>query len=353
MVIEQYVPSLHDGDAVGNSALSLHRAMARSGVDCRLVALEIDEPLRGEALTFSGYAPVAGAVRLLHMASPSPLGDFFRQAGGKRVLVYHNITPAGFFLPFAPELARSCSEARRELAGLAGCFDLCLADSGYNAAELRRLGFAGSLRVFPLPVDLDAYDEAPSAAFGKLLADGRPVLLFVGRVSPNKKVDDLLKLLHVYRQLVSPDLRLIVAGSTRSVPAYSLALRELAARLGLDARDVLFTGHIPFAELLAVYRLARLFVSMSEHEGFCLPLIESCRFHLPVLAYEAGAVAETLGGAGILFREKRLEEVALTAERMLTDEPLRARLAGLAAERLGRYRRDSGPERLLALLGEL
>jgi glycosyltransferase involved in cell wall biosynthesis len=148
-------------------------------------------------------------------------------------------------------------------------------------------------------------------------------------------------------------VRLIVVGNTNTLPKYYLAVQDLAARFYLTAEDVFFTGHLPADEFLAVYRLADVFLSMSEHEGFCLPLLESCYFRLPVLAFDAGAVAETLDGAGMLFSDKNPALVAGLLEQVLAQEPLRRQLQKKAGARIGRYRRQADPETLLAMLRQL
>jgi glycosyltransferase involved in cell wall biosynthesis len=137
------------------------------------------------------------------------------------------------------------------------------------------------------------------------------------------------------------------------LPKYFHAVADLAARFYLTAEDVFFTGHLPLEEFLAVYRLADVFLSMSEHEGFCLPLLESCFFQVPVLAYDAAAVAETLDGAGILFRDKEAARTAALVEQVLGNESLRRQLRSQAVARIERYRRQADPAQLLGWLRQL
>ncbi|MCP5050766.1 MAG: glycosyltransferase, partial [bacterium] len=178
-------------------------------------------------------------------------------------------------------------------------------------------------------------------------------IIFVGRITPNKKIEDLVKTVFFYKKYLSPSIRLIVAGNTRTLPKYFHAVRDLASRFYLSSEDIFFTGHIPFSELLSVYHLGDGFLSMSEHEGFCLPLIESSYFRTPVVAYDAGAVSETLDGSGMVFKEKNVEHVAGLVERVLEDEPLRQRLKSLQARRIDKYKADSEPDKLFSLLEEL
>jgi len=352
MIIEQFLPALHYGDAVGDSALTLHRYAASRGVESRIIALTRDESVKDLALGFEDYRENPRSLKILHYAVASPLTDFFRQAPGKKAMIYHNVTPSHFFVDFSDFLVRFTREGREHLRRLTDSFDLAVAVSRYNAAELTELGFP-RVTVFPLLANLDAYDGEYSRAFFEQLRDERRNLLFVGRLTPNKKIEDLIKMVFFYKKYLSSAVRLVVVGNPRTLPVYARALNDLAARFLLTAEDVVFTGHLPFAELLAAYRAADLFVSMSEHEGFCLPLLESCHFGLPVLAYAAAAVPETLAGAGVLFSDKRSDRVAALAEKIVEDEPLRSVLAERGRQRVVQYRREADPALLLRQLEAL
>lgn len=352
MTVEQFLPALHFGDAVGNSALALHKFFLSRGIESRLVAMTCDECLKDQAVSFSDYRLDAKSVKIMHFAVASQLTDFFLEMKGKKVLIYHNITPARFFADFSDFLTRFTSAGREHLQRLQGCFDLSLGDSTYNANELRELGFA-NVQVFPLLVNLDDYGGEFSRSYLHLLKNERKNIVFTGRIMPNKKIEDLIKVVFFYKKYISPAVRLIVVGNTSTLPKYYLAVQDLAARFYLTAEDVFFTGHLPAEEFLAVYRLADIFLSMSEHEGFCLPLLESCYFRLPVVAFNAGAVAETLGGAGILFNDKNSALVAGLVEQALENEPLRRQLQAKAEARIESYRRQADPEALLAMLRQL
>lgn len=353
MIVEQFLPAFHAGDAIGNSTWRLHEFLQRKGIRSRIIALSMDESKKDSAVPFESYQEDPKAIKILHFAIPSILTDLFPTLQGPKVMIYHNITPARFFAPFSAEMAGFTQSGREHLARLRDCFDLCIADSEYNAQELRALEYSGAIRTFPITIDLDEYNATPSPVYSKLLKDDRRNIIFVGRISPNKKIEDLVKLVFYYKKYISPSIRLVVAGKTQSLPAYFFSVRDLASRFLLSSEDILFTGHIPFEELLAVYRSGDLFLSMSEHEGFCLPLIESCHFQIPVLAYNAGAVSETLDGAGVLFHDKKVEMVAGMAERILNDDSIRIGMRRKAEKRIQAYRRQSDPEILRAWLSEL
>ena len=352
MTVEQFLPAFHYGDAVSNSALAMHRFLCAQGIESRLVTLTCDKNVKDQAIMYSDYKLDPVSLKILHFAIPSPLTDFFLELNGKKVLIYHNITPARFFAGYSDFLVRFVTAGREELQRLCHCFDLSLGVSRYNAGELSEMGFR-EVRVFPLLVNLDDYSQEPSRAFMELLKNERKNILFTGRITPNKKIEDLIRTVFFYKKFISPAVRLIIVGNTRSLPRYFHAVSDLAARFYLTAEDVLFTGHLPLDEFLAVYRSVDVFLSLSEHEGYCLPLLESCNFQVPVLAFDTGAVAETLDGAGILFRDKDVSLVAGLAEQVLENDALRLQLQAQSAARIERYHRQADPKILLEWLRQL
>jgi glycosyltransferase involved in cell wall biosynthesis len=354
MIVEQFLPAFHYGDAIGNSALSFHRFLLEKGIESKIIAMTIDDILEDEAVLFSRYRenPTPGSLKILHFAVPSDLTHYFLELDGKKAMIYHNITPPHFFTNYSDYLVHFTHKGREHLELLKDCFDISVAVSNYNAEDLHHLGFK-NVNVSPLMVKLEDYDRPYSRGYYNMLKDERKNIIFVGRITPNKKIEDLIKVLFFYKKYLSPSIRLIVAGNTRTLPKYFHAVRNLASRFYLSSEDIFFTGHIPFAELLSVYRLGDVFLSMSEHEGFCLPLIESSCFRVPVVAFDAGAVSETLDGSGMVFKEKKYEDVAGLVERVLYDEPLQEKIKRLQAERIEKYKKDSEPEKLFALLKDV
>lgn len=352
MVIEQFLPAFHHGDAIGNSTLRFHEYLLKQGIRSRIVALTIDDCLKHKAVLFTDYRPDPASVKILHFAIPSELTDYFLADGGKKAMIYHNITPSHFFVDYSEELVKITREGRNQLKRLRNCFDVVIADSRYNADELREYRFE-NIVVFPIMVNLEDYSRPHSAAFASLFTDERKNIIFVGRVTPNKKIEHLIRMLFFYKKYISPSIRLVIAGNTRTLPKYYLSLVDLAARFLLTQDDIVFTGHIPTEELLGVYKMGDVFVSLSEHEGFCLPLIESCFFGVPVVAYDAGAVSETLAGSGIIVKKMKYEYVAGVIHRVLSDTGFNARLRELGKRRIGSYEMESNPEKLLRVLRDI
>jgi glycosyltransferase involved in cell wall biosynthesis len=174
--------------------------------------------------------------------------------------------------------------------------------------------------------------------------DGTTNILFVGRCAPNKRIDDLIETFAHYHKTVNPHSRLIHAGSFSGVERYYYALRDRVRELDLDDA-VHFAGAVPQAELNAYYELADCFLCMSEHEGFCIPLIEAMVRRLPIIAFAAAAVPETLDGAGILFHEKQAAPIAEMIHEVTTNAALRASLLAGQDARLATFRnRDLASE---------
>lgn len=346
MRIDQWVPALHRGDAIGDSARLMRDAFRSWGHQADVYALSLDEDLHGDGRPWSAWK--AGSDRdavILHYALPSPLTAALIAHRGRRALIHHNITPPEFFAGYDEEMVRICTLGRAELGTLKGHVDLALGDSEFNRQELEAAGFTRT-GVLPIYLDFQRYHEPPGRVLARDLADGRTNVLFVGRLVPNKRHDDLIRMASYWKRYISPDVRLVLVGKPPRRPGYAGALQSLMYEQGLTPWDVVFTGHLDHRDLLACYRTAHVFVSMSEHEGFGVPLVESMLLDVPVLAYRAGAVPGTLGGAGVLFREKRLAEVAEMAARLAGEGPLRDAVLRSQARR----REDFAPRAVEAAL---
>ena len=346
MIINQWVPAAHRGDAIGDSARRMRAMLRRQGHQSDIFALTIDDDLRSDVRAFADPESKRGDITIFHFALPSPMTEAFRQVDGVRVLQYHNITPAHFFAPYSAALFRLAALGRQELATLVGHVHLALGDSEFNRQELEAMGFAPT-GVLPIAVDTSRITSAPRRpALEKILGDGLINILFVGRIVPNKRIDDHIRLAEVYKRYVDNYYRFIFVGRYDGVPAYYAQVRALVAEYRMLPDRFWFTGPVPDEDLAAFYRWADAYVSLSEHEGFCVPLVEAMAADVPVLAYAAGAVPETLGGAGVLFAPKDFEVAAEMLGMLVYDRPLRARILEGQRQRL----KDFAPERIEAQL---
>jgi glycosyltransferase involved in cell wall biosynthesis len=320
--VHQLLAALSYGDAIGNEALAIQQHLRGAGYASDIFAERVHPRMAHLARPLWHYPQVSApdTVCIYHFSIGSAAGRLIFHAPDRLVAIYHNITPAEHFLGFHRHLAGLCYHGRRELAAFAPRTELALGDSEFNRRELEAAGFART-GVLPIVLDLERYDAAASPVVRRLYGDGRTNLLFVGRIIPNKRIEDLIRAFAVYQRWLDPRSRLLLVGDYRGHERYFDRLREMARGLRLD--EVVFTGHVDDEELRAYYRASQLFLCLSDHEGFCVPLLEAMRFGLPVVAYDAGAVAETLRGGGVLLERKQPELVAELVHQVLHDPALR------------------------------
>ncbi|MBN2409222.1 MAG: glycosyltransferase family 4 protein [Candidatus Aminicenantes bacterium] len=353
MRIDQLLPAYHRGDAIGDEATYLRRFFLSQGYESEIYRLSSDRDLESESKDFGAFSgPSSGDITILHFALPSPLTGAFRKLRSKKVLIHHNVTSPGFFAGTSDEMVRIARLGREELRSLAGDVDVALADSAFNARELVEYGFREP-QVFPLYVDFAKYRKPMNAFLHRLFRDGRTNILFVGRVAPNKRIEDLIKVAFYYKKFISPLVRLVIVGKTESLPVYYRALVRLADDFLLTPEEMVFAGHLPDEEMFALYRAADVFLSMSEHEGFCLPLVESMIFDLPVMAYDSTAVPDTLDGCGILLKEKRVDRAAELLDAVVRDRALREKIVLGQRERLERLESVGREPFLFRMIEEL
>jgi len=252
-------------------------------------------------------------------------------------LIYHNITPPEYFVGVHRTLARQCFRGRRELRAYAGRCDLALGDSEFNRQDLEALGFPRTA-VLPVVPDFSHLDTPPNPLVAGDFDDDWTNVLFVGRMIANKKIEDLIRIFHAYHTFFNPRSRLLLVGAQAGFERYLASLHQLAAALG--AGHVHFIGHVSDQELAAFYDVADIFLCASEHEGFCVPIVEAFYKQVPVIAYAAAAVPSTMDGAGVLYEEKDpmraaalVDSVAsnLSLQQEIVDEQLAA-LARLRAK---------------------
>jgi glycosyltransferase involved in cell wall biosynthesis len=342
MKIHQWVPAAHRGDAIGDSARTVRAMLRGMGHDSEIFALTIDDDLRGDVLPFQDAASTLGDATIFHFALPSPMTAAFASLKGVRILQYHNITPAAFFAPYDAGLFRLAALGRRELATLAGRIDLALGDSEFNRQELESLGFART-GVMPIAVNTERITHAPPRpALERILSDGLINILFVGRIVPNKKIEDHIRLAEMYKRYIDSYYRFIFVGRYDGLPRYYSQVRALIEQYEMLPDRFWFTGPVPDEDLAAFYRWSDAYVSLSEHEGFCVPLVEAMAADVPIVAYAAGAVPETLGGAGILFTPKDLEVAAELLGSVVYDRDVRERVLDGQRRRL----QDFAPARI-------
>lgn len=353
MRIDQLIPNFHRGDAIGDTAFHMKKYLKIQGFRSEIYCLERDQGLEDASKLISSYRkPGAGDVTILHYALPSPLTDLLLRSPGKKILIYHNITPSHFFRGFSQEMVKVTELGREELKRIAPQVHLALADSEYNRRELQEYGFKDT-RFFPLFIDFNKYERPLSEFYYDLFRDDRINILFVGRIVPNKKIDELIKVTFYYKKYISPLVRLIVIGKTSSLPKYYQSLVRMADEFYLQPQEICFTGHIEDEKMYALYKASDVFLSLSEHEGFGLPFIESLVFDLPIVAYDCTAVSGTLGEAGVLIKDKKVDQIGELIHMLAHDEALKKDIIRGQRRRLKEYKDMDLEKELLAVINLL
>lgn len=329
--IHQLLPNLTYGDAISNHALAIRGYLRNLGYASDIYVRYLDKRVAQEAKIFDSTSINTEAGLLYHHSIGSELTDHAVKHQGPKCLIYHNITPARYFEPYRPEFAKILQRGRDELHQLAKYFSLSVGVSKYNASELSKYGFHNP-GVLPIPVDPYKWNISADALLIKQLQDGKTNILFVGRISPNKCQDHLLEAFASYRAM-EQNSRLIFVGSGEVDDPYYQHIFKTIYRLDLTSH-VMCTGQVNDAQLSAYYRTAHLYWSMSEHEGFCVPIVEAMWFDIPVLAYKSSAIPETLGEAGMMFEDKTdWNKVAALAKRIVHDGDLRDKIIQAQRER--------------------
>lgn len=340
--IHQIVAGYANGDAISNEARVLRELFRQWGYAANIYSehKRILPELRGDARDLAAsrgdFHPAD--VVLLHLSIGSDVNDIFPDLPGRKAILYHNITPPEYFRGVQEQTAHLLARGRQQARALAGTSEVVMADSRFNAEEIAAMGHRDP-KVLPLVLDFSRLRAPADRRILRQYRDGLTNVLFVGRCVPNKRIEDLLNAFYYFQRYVQPASRFIHVGSYAGMEQYHALLLTRARELQL--KNVELVGSVRQEELNAFYQVAKVFLCLSEHEGFCIPLIEAMVHDVPVAAYAAGAVPETLAGTGVLFREKRFDLIAETLGRMCEDEALRKALLRAQRERLARYEQQN------------
>ncbi len=353
MQVHQFHPTVSYGDAISNQILSLQGLLREMGYRSEVFCEQLPIQFEGRARQIGRYDCYSSAqnILLLHFSlaySPDVI-SWLARLPDRKVIVYHNITPHEYFAGINDVYLGAARAGREQLEQLRCVVDAGWGVSAFNCEELENYGWSRP-GVLPIIFDPERYRLRPHRGVLKQLENGLNVL-FVGRVSPNKCLEDLILTFYYLKALGRSDARLLLVGSARGMEPYLEYLQALARKLGLS--DVIFTGHVSNAELVAYYRCADVYLSMSEHEGFGVPLLESMHFDVPVIAYKAAAVPETLGGSGILVKEKDHPRVAGLICLLDEDKELQAQIVTGERRRLQDFLPGEVSKKLQGLLMDL
>ncbi len=337
--IHQISAGYTNGDAISNEARRMRTIFRSWGYQSEIFseASSVLPELRNDCHdvnTLEAFVSEEDTV-LLHFSIGSDVNDHLAGLPCRKVLRYHNITPHAYFTPVNSATAACLRRGRRQIDSLSGIADINIAVSDYNAHELEQRGYK-DVSVLPILLDRQVLDGTPDRKAMKEFTKTGTNILFVGRCAPNKRIEDLVQQFYYYNRFYNRNSTLLHVGSYSGTERYHFLIRGLVKDLGIT-EHVTFLGSVPQAVLNAAYASAGAFLSMSEHEGFCIPVIEAMYNKVPVVALASSAIPDTMDGAGVLFQEKNYPLVAETLHRVTSSTSLRDSIIKAQNARIERY----------------
>ncbi len=343
MRIIQLFSSLSYGDAISNDILAIYGIIKASGYKTNIYAEKIDPRIPSElAEDFSAYKPQESDLIILHIGGATKLNEWIKTVKCRKIMIYHNITPPEFFNGYNNKSADYCRRGLEQVKSLNCTFDMVFACSEFNRQNLLEMGYTCKINVLPILIPFDDYKKQPDMSVLNKYDDDYANIIFLGRVVPNKKSENVISAFSAYQKNYNKKSRLFLVGNPDNCENYSEKLKEYAKKL--NVKNVIFTGHTRFDEILSYYKLSDLFLCMSEHEGFCVPLVEAMFFNIPIVAYASSAIPWTLNGSGFLLEEKNPELTAAVMNRILTDSSLKEKILKNQQERLSDFNHEKVAE---------
>lgn len=324
--VYQIVPVFNDGDAVCDFSLLLKKQFDRLNVKNYIYSYQNNSQNNFIKPMSDFKYPASNDIMILHMAAENEMAEYMGFFGCKRVLVFQNVTPPEFFADYNEFALNSVKNGIAQVKALADSVDYSLTVSEFNKETMVKYGFKpDTISVVPIPFDESRYACDADSEFSRRFSDGKTNILFVGRVAPNKRHEDIIDSFIAYHNGCNRNSRLILAGRFGENDRYYLMLKEKLA--DFDG-EVVFTGYITQEQLVSLYRAADVFLCLSEHEGFCVPIIEAMYFDVPIIAYRSTAVTATLGEKCFLIDSKQPDNVSRCIDLLVKDESERKQVIG-------------------------
>ena len=337
--IVQFLPTIAHGDAIGNDAFAIRDALENAGYSCDIFTETIDSHL--EIYGISGIKNIKdynddADIIICHVSTGWKYMLSLDKLKARKIFIWHNITPPRFFEAYGDfGRAKECEEGLEQVHSVRLVPSLCLTPSLYNKAELENLGYLCPVHRLPILTVYGKEEDSDEELVSRYKSDGYVNILFVGRIAPNKRHQDIIDAFYFYHKLINPKSRLFLVGKGDATIDYCKAICEYPSAIGLD--DVIFSGHVSDRQRNAYYEIADVFLCLSEHEGFYVPLLEAMQHKVPIVAYDSSAVSETLGGSGLLLKSKVPSVVAEAINRVIQDTKLRETLIANGTERLAAF----------------
>lgn len=304
MRVVQILEGYKNGTGTGNFVTAVDELLKRSGIESEIYNHTLNYFYLEQEIKNIFTPDTLVIYHLAYVMDP-----LVKYLPCKKILMFHNITTPDFFDGIEENMRRCCSSGLYDTRNIEPYFECAIAFSEYSKQILLKSGWSSNkIHVIPLLVRLDKFTGVPDEQIIKKYSDGNKNILFTGRVIFHKKQEDVIKVFENYVKKYEKDARLFLIGEIGS-DIYFYSLKEYCKQLGID-HQIIIANHVSFNEYLAYYSIADTFVCMSEHEGFCIPLVEAMYFNIPIIAYNSTAVSDTLNGYGVLFNEKNYNTIA-------------------------------------------
>lgn len=355
MRVFQVLVTLSFGDAVSNDCFAIKQVLLDAGYTTAIYAENIDKRVKDSHVKKYNSLPKlkASDVVLYHLSTGSEMNSKIMDLPCRKFVIYHNITPSQFFTSYNGTTARLCAMGHDETLKLKDTFEAGFCDSQFNLDQLRSYGYTCPLVVRPVLIPFEDYKKKPDQEVIEKMNEDKDTVknvIFVGRIAPNKCQQDIISVAYAYKKLYDDKVRFILVGSSNGTEKYQNKLEFYSQLLELD--NVEFTGQISFPAILAYYKTASAFLCLSEHEGFCVPVLEAMCFDVPVLAYNSTAVPETMGDSGIILEDKDPATAAAYLHELLLNESIRKEVIDGQRERLKRFSYETVSKEFLKTLEE-
>jgi L-malate glycosyltransferase len=346
MKIIQFVSNLSFADAVSNNCRIIRDKFSALGFESEIYAGHFDSFSEKETNHYLEYKGDKRNILLMHASTYTEMHDYIKMLPDRKVLLYHNITPPDFFSGFNDFFVKHLTKGRNQLKELSKIYEFAVSFSEFNLKDLREVGFKKVFKI-PLYLDFSKYQKKFVPIDNKLNKN----ILFVGRFAPNKKQDDLIKFFYFYKKYFDQNISLTLIGDFKGQENYYGRILELIDFLGLNG-FVRILNCVSDELLFENFQSSDIFLSMSEHEGFFVPAIESFYFDLPLLAFDAGAVSETMNGGGIVFQEKNFDDISKIVWKILNVSTFREKLLEKQKSSLSNFISLNDDFKLLKILRE-
>lgn len=336
MEINQFLPTIAPRDAIGNEVFEIQKILITWGYKSKIYAENIHPSIKAKKFTEYSKNTSEDNIALFHFSIGSDISDYVKKLPDKKIIRYHGITPPQYLTDTNQYLLELLRRGREQLSGYPSVTTLALANSRYTELELQEMKFRDTA-ILPLIINFEIYKKFNDDILLKY-DDDYVNIIFTGRIIPQKRQEDLIKIFYYY-QKINPKSRLILIGNADNFERYYLSLQKLIRELHIN--NVIFTGSVSTEDLVAYYKMADIFLCMSEWETFCVPLVESMYFNVPIIAHNSTAIPQTLGNSGVLVNKKEYCIIAEMINEIIENKKIKDQIIMKEKVRLRAFERPA------------